>query len=543
VTHSTPADSQRLLQLQDLTVQFDPTGQRPAAVQSLSLSIAPGERLALVGESGSGKTMTALAILGLVPGALVTGQVCWQGEDLVGAPESRLQAIRGSEIAMVFQEPMTALNPLLTVGQQIAEVLQTHEGLTVAQALYRAGELLERVGIDSAEHAVMAYPHQLSGGQRQRVLIAMALACRPKLLIADEPTTALDVTLKQQVLDLLLDLQRETGMAILMITHDLPMVRRFAQRVAVMQSGCLVEVNETASLFAKPEQPYTRQLIAAEPVALIGPAQKGPIMVEVRQLQCQYAIGGSWFRPRYKSVVNGVSFVATKGETLGIVGESGSGKTTLGLTLLRLSSAIAKGQIRLDGQDIMGMATKTLRSLRRDFQVVFQDPFSALSPRRTILQILEEGLRLHMPDLDAAARRQRCEQALVEVGMPIEALGRYPHAFSGGQRQRIAIARALIVEPKLLLLDEPTSALDLSIQKQILELLVSLQKAKGLTYVLISHDLAVMRAMAHRVLVMRHGNIVEFGATEHVLQRPRQPYTQSLLDAAFPTERLGHLSA
>jgi microcin C transport system ATP-binding protein len=543
VTHSTPADSQRLLQLQDLTVQFDPTGQRPAAVQSLSLSIAPGERLALVGESGSGKTMTALAILGLVPGALVTGQVCWQGEDLVGAPESRLQAIRGSEIAMVFQEPMTALNPLLTVGQQIAEVLQTHEGLTVAQALHRAGELLERVGIDSAEHAVMAYPHQLSGGQRQRVLIAMALACRPKLLIADEPTTALDVTLKQQVLDLLLDLQRETGMAILMITHDLPMVRRFAQRVAVMQSGCLVEVNETASLFAKPEQPYTRQLIAAEPVALIGPAQKGPIMVEVRQLQCQYAIGGSWFRPRYKSVVNGVSFVATKGETLGIVGESGSGKTTLGLTLLRLSSAIAKGQIRLDGQDIMGMATKTLRSLRRDFQVVFQDPFSALSPRRTILQILEEGLRLHMPDLDAAARRQRCEQALVEVGMPIEALGRYPHAFSGGQRQRIAIARALIVEPKLLLLDEPTSALDLSIQKQILELLVSLQKAKGLTYVLISHDLAVMRAMAHRVLVMRHGNIVEFGATEHVLQRPRQPYTQSLLDAAFPTERLGHLSA
>jgi microcin C transport system ATP-binding protein len=543
VTHSTPADSQRLLQLQDLTVQFDPTGQRPAAVQSLSLSIAPGERLALVGESGSGKTMTALAILGLVPGALVTGQVCWQGEDLVGAPESRLQAIRGSEIAMVFQEPMTALNPLLTVGQQIAEILQTHEGLTVAQALYRAGELLERVGIDSAEHAVMAYPHQLSGGQRQRVLIAMALACRPKLLIADEPTTALDVTLKQQVLDLLLDLQRETGMAILMITHDLPMVRRFAQRVAVMQSGCLVEVNETVSLFAKPEQPYTRQLIAAEPVALIGPAQKGPIMVEVRQLQCQYAIGGSWFRPRYKSVVNGVSFVATKGETLGIVGESGSGKTTLGLTLLRLSSAIAKGQIRLDGQDIMGMATKTLRSLRRDFQVVFQDPFSALSPRRTILQILEEGLRLHMPDLDAAARRQRCEQALVEVGMPIEALGRYPHAFSGGQRQRIAIARALIVEPKLLLLDEPTSALDLSIQKQILELLVSLQKAKGLTYVLISHDLAVMRAMAHRVLVMRHGNIVEFGATEHVLQRPRQPYTQSLLDAAFPTERLGHLSA
>jgi microcin C transport system ATP-binding protein len=497
----------------------------------------------LVGESGSGKTVTALAVLGLVPDAQVTGQVLWQGEDLLDASAMRLQSMRGSEIAMVFQEPMTALNPLLTVGQQIAEVLQTHEGLAPVQAMQRAGELMERVGIDSAEHAVMAYPHQLSGGQRQRVLIAMALACRPKLLIADEPTTALDVTLKQQVLDLLLDLQRETGMAILMITHDLPMVRRFAQRVAVMQTGRLVEVKETAALFSAPEQAYTKQLIAAEPVPLVGPAQKGPIMVEVRQLQCSYPIGGSWFRPRYRSVVNGVSFVATKGETLGIVGESGSGKTTLGLALLRLSSALVKGQIRLDDHDIIGLTSKTLRGLRRDFQVVFQDPFSALSPRRTIAQILEEGLLLHAPQLDASERQQRCEQALSEVGMPTEALGRYPHAFSGGQRQRIAIARALIVEPKLLLLDEPTSALDVSVQKQILELLVGLQQAKGLTYVLISHDLAVMRAMAHRVLVMRHGNIVEFGATEHVLQRPRQPYTQNLLDAAFPTERLGHLTA
>jgi microcin C transport system ATP-binding protein len=541
--HSTLADNQSLLTLSDLTVRFGQMDEGPAAVESLSLTIEPGERLALVGESGSGKTVTALAVLGLVPDAQVTGQVLWQGEDLLDASAIRLQSMRGSEIAMVFQEPMTALNPLLTVGQQIAEVLQTHEGLAPVQAMQRAGELMERVGIDSAEHAVMAYPHQLSGGQRQRVLIAMALACRPKLLIADEPTTALDVTLKQQVLDLLLDLQRETGMAILMITHDLPMVRRFAQRVAVMQTGRLVEVKETAALFSAPEQAYTKQLIAAEPVPLVGPAQKGPIMVEVRQLQCSYPIGGSWFRPRYRSVVNGVSFVATKGETLGIVGESGSGKTTLGLALLRLSSALVKGQIRLDDHDIIGLTSKTLRGLRRDFQVVFQDPFSALSPRRTIAQILEEGLLLHAPQLDASERQQRCEQALSEVGMPIEALGRYPHAFSGGQRQRIAIARALIVEPKLLLLDEPTSALDVSVQKQILELLVGLQQAKGLTYVLISHDLAVMRAMAHRVLVMRHGNIVEFGATEHVLQRPRQPYTQNLLDAAFPTERLGHLTA
>ena len=541
--HSTLADNQSLLRLSDLTVRFGQMDEGPAAVASLSLTIEPGERLALVGESGSGKTVTALAVLGLVPDAQVTGQVLWQGEDLLAASAMRLQSMRGSEIAMVFQEPMTALNPLLTVGQQIAEVLQTHEGLAPVQAMQRAGELMERVGIDSAEHAVMAYPHQLSGGQRQRVLIAMALACRPKLLIADEPTTALDVTLKQQVLDLLLDLQRETGMAILMITHDLPMVRRFAQRVAVMQTGRLVEVKETAALFSAPEQAYTKQLIAAEPVPLVGPAQKGPIMVEVRQLQCSYPIGGSWFRPRYRSVVNGVSFVATKGETLGIVGESGSGKTTLGLALLRLSSALVKGQIRLDDHDIIGLTSKTLRGLRRDFQVVFQDPFSALSPRRTIAQILEEGLLLHAPQLDASERQQRCEQALSEVGMPIEALGRYPHAFSGGQRQRIAIARALIVEPKLLLLDEPTSALDVSVQKQILELLVGLQQAKGLTYVLISHDLAVMRAMAHRVLVMRHGNIVEFGATEHVLQRPRQPYTQNLLDAAFPTERLGHLTA
>ena len=541
--HSTLADNQFLLRLTDLTVRFGQMDEGPAAVESLSLTIEPGERLALVGESGSGKTVTALAVLGLVPDAQVTGQVLWQGEDLLDASAMRLQSMRGSEIAMVFQEPMTALNPLLTVGQQIAEVLETHEGLAPVQAMQRAGELMERVGIDSAEHAVMAYPHQLSGGQRQRVLIAMALACRPKLLIADEPTTALDVTLKQQVLDLLLDLQRETGMAILMITHDLPMVRRFAQRVAVMQTGRLVEVKETAALFSAPEQAYTKQLIAAEPVPLVGPAQKGPIMVEVRQLQCSYPIGGSWFRPRYRSVVNGVSFVATKGETLGIVGESGSGKTTLGLALLRLSSALVKGQIRLDDHDIIGLTSKTLRGLRRDFQVVFQDPFSALSPRRTIAQILEEGLLLHAPQLDASERQQRCEQALSEVGMPTEALGRYPHAFSGGQRQRIAIARALIVEPKLLLLDEPTSALDVSVQKQILELLVGLQQAKGLTYVLISHDLAVMRAMAHRVLVMRHGNIVEFGATEHVLQRPRQPYTQNLLDAAFPTERLGHLTA
>ncbi len=541
--HSTLADKQSLLRLSDLTVRFGQLDEGPAAVESLSLTIDPGERLALVGESGSGKTVTALAVLGLVPDAQVTGQVLWQGEDLLDASAMRLQSMRGSEIAMVFQEPMTALNPLLTVGQQIAEVLQTHEGLGPVQAMQRAGELMERVGIDSAEHAVMAYPHQLSGGQRQRVLIAMALACRPKLLIADEPTTALDVTLKQQVLDLLLDLQRETGMAILMITHDLPMVRRFAQRVVVMQTGRLVEVKETAALFSAPEQAYTKQLIAAEPVPLVGPAQKGPIMVEVRQLQCSYPIGGSWIRPRYRSVVNGVSFVATKGETLGIVGESGSGKTTLGLALLRLSSALVKGQIRLDDHDIIGLTSKTLRGLRRDFQVVFQDPFSALSPRRTIAQILEEGLLLHAPQLDASERQQRCEQALLEVGMPIEALGRYPHAFSGGQRQRIAIARALIVEPKLLLLDEPTSALDVSVQKQILELLVGLQQARGLTYVLISHDLAVMRAMAHRVLVMRHGNIVEFGATEHVLQRPRQPYTQNLLDAAFPTERLGHLTA
>ncbi|MFZ9177248.1 MAG: ATP-binding cassette domain-containing protein, partial [Burkholderiaceae bacterium] len=377
--HSTLADNQSLLRLSDLTVRFGQLEEGPAAVEALSLTIEPGERLALVGESGSGKTVTALAVLGLVPDAQVTGQVLWQGEDLLAASATRLQSMRGSEIAMVFQEPMTALNPLLTVGQQIAEVLQTHEGLTPVEAMQRAGDLMERVGIDSAEHAVMAYPHQLSGGQRQRVLIAMALACRPKLLIADEPTTALDVTLKQQVLDLLLDLQRETGMAILMITHDLPMVRRFAQRVAVMQTGRLVEVKETAALFSAPEQPYTKQLIAAEPVPLVGPAQKGSIMVEVRQLQCSYAVGGSWFRPRYRSVVNGVSFVATKGETLGIVGESGSGKTTLGLALLRLSSALVKGQIRLDDHDILGLSSKTLRGLRRDFQVVFQDPFSALS--------------------------------------------------------------------------------------------------------------------------------------------------------------------
>ena len=544
MTRSTHAEPETLLRLQDLTVTFGQPGtSQTAAVRGLHLSIAPGERVALVGESGSGKTATALAILGLIPEAQLAGQVCWCGEDLLQAEPSRLRSIRGAEIAMVFQEPMTALNPLLTVGQQVAEVLETHEGLTTEAAMARAGDLIERVGVDAAGHALGAYPHQLSGGQRQRVLIAMALACRPKLLIADEPTTALDVTLKQQVLDLLLELQQETGMAILMITHDLPMVRRFAQRVAVMQAGEIVETNTTAALFGQPQHAYTRQLLAAEPTRLVESARKGPIILEVRQFQALYPVSGGWFRTQYKSVVNGVSFVGTEGETLGIVGESGSGKTTLGLSLLRLSSAKSKGQIRLDGHDLLGLDSRSLRGLRKSFQVVFQDPYSALSPRRTVLQILEEGLRLHFPQLDAAGRRLRCERALEEVGLTGEALGRYPHAFSGGQRQRIAIARALIVEPKLVLLDEPTSALDLSIQKQILGLLVDLQRSRGLTYVLISHDLSVMRAMAHRVLVMRHGNIVEFGHTEHVLQSPRQPYTQSLLDAAFPTERLGQLVA
>jgi microcin C transport system ATP-binding protein len=475
--------------------------------------------------------------LGLLSDAEHKGQILWRGEDLLQASLSRMRQIRGQEIAMVFQEPMTALNPLLTVGRQIGEVLETHEGLTAAQAHERAFGLLEKVGLDDAERRARAYPHQLSGGQRQRVLIAMALACRPALLIADEPTTALDVSLRQQVLDLLVDLQEESGMAILLITHDLPLVRRFAQRVAVMQTGRVVEQGGVEEVFRRPGHPYTQRLIQSQPKLMVGLPGKRDVLLDVRQLHSEFLLHSGWVHQRSFIALQKESFVVSRGETLGVVGESGSGKTTLGMSILRLGSARVTGQVKLGEVEILGLSGTALRAERRRFQPVFQDPYSALSPRLTIRQILEEGLALHQPQMSRAERLDRCREILQEVGLVPESLGRYPHEFSGGQRQRIAIARAVVLEPELIVLDEPTSALDVSIQQQILELLVRLQEDKKLTYLFISHDLAVIRAVAHRCLVMQKGRIVEFGPTHHILRAPRHPYTQQLLDAAFPEER------
>ena len=538
---SIPAVAETLVPLLDvrgLSLRFSSAGpEAPWVVDGLNLSLMPGERLALVGESGSGKTASALSVLGLLSDAEHKGQILWRGEDLLQASLSRMRQIRGQEIAMVFQEPMTALNPLLTVGRQIGEVLETHEGLTAAQAHERAFGLLEKVGLDDAERRARAYPHQLSGGQRQRVLIAMALACRPALLIADEPTTALDVSLRQQVLDLLVDLQEESGMAILLITHDLPLVRRFAQRVAVMQTGRVVEQGGVEEVFRRPGHPYTQRLIQSQPKLMVGLPGKRDVLLDVRQLHSEFLLHSGWVHQRSFIALQKESFVVSRGETLGVVGESGSGKTTLGMSILRLGSARVTGQVKLGEVEILGLSGTALRAERRRFQPVFQDPYSALSPRLTIRQILEEGLALHQPQMSRAERLDRCREILQEVGLVPESLGRYPHEFSGGQRQRIAIARAVVLEPELIVLDEPTSALDVSIQQQILELLVRLQEDKKLTYLFISHDLAVIRAVAHRCLVMQKGRIVEFGPTHHILRAPRHPYTQQLLDAAFPEER------
>ena len=528
-----------LLEVRDLQVRFPKAnGEFSLAVSNLSFEIAAGERFALVGESGSGKTVSALSLLQLLPEAQTTGEILFRGESLMQASAQRLRGLRGKDIAMVFQEPMTALNPLLTIGRQIGEVLETHEGMGQGLAERAAVDLLDRVGIDEPDRRATAYPHQLSGGQRQRALIAMALACKPALLIADEPTTALDMTLRQQVLDLLASLQAETGMAILLITHDLPMVKRFAERVGVMQAGQLVEMGKAEEILERPTHPYTRSLVDAQPRQLVGSPGPRNVTLEVRRLQCAFTWTSGFLKTRKHIAVRKESFVANRGETLGVVGESGSGKTTLGLALLRLASAQVSGEVRFDGVDLLKLSRSAMRSKRRQMQVVFQDPFSALSPRMTVGQILQEGLRLHFPLLSKAERLERCEKILEEVGLPVDSLNRYPHEFSGGQRQRIAIARAVVVEPDLLLLDEPTSALDLSIQKQILELLVRLQQDKGLTYIFISHDLSVIRAIAHRTLVMRHGSIVEFGATQDVLGQPKNEYTQELLDAAFPEERM-----
>ena len=528
-----------LLELRDLQVRFGGT----PVVQGVNLSLQPGERLALVGESGSGKTVTALAILRLLEAAELTGSVRWCGRELLDVPLAQMQAIRGDEIAMVFQEPMTALNPLMTIGEQIAEVLELKKGLGRAQAWPRVLQLLQDTGIDAPERRAHSHIHQLSGGQRQRAMMAMALASEPKLLIADEPTTALDANLRLQMLELLARLQARTGMAVLLITHDLALVRHFAQRIAVMEKGHLVEQGPCREVLAQPQHPYTRQLLASRPDRADlapAPAPSAPRVLQARELAVDYPVPlpgwrGWWRQGRFRAL-HGAQFALRQGGTLGVMGESGSGKTSLAQAVLGLLPH--HGQLDFAGRTWQGRPSAD-RDLRRQVQVVFQDPFGSLSPRRTVGEIVAEGLQLHHPGLGARQVRERVLATLAEVGLTPEAfpglLARYPHAFSGGQRQRIALARALVVDPQLLVLDEPTSALDVTVQLQILRLLQDLQRRRGMAYLLITHDLDVLQAMAHEVMVLQRGQVVESGPAQAVLGAPRHPYTQALL-AAFAAD-------
>lgn len=527
-----------LLEVQDLRVSFG--GKE--VVHGASFAIAPGEKLALVGESGSGKTVTALSLVRLAQNASLSGSAKLHRDggsptDLLQLGERELLGIRGREIAMIFQEPMTALNPLYTVGDQVAEVLQLKEGLSQRQAWAGAVEALAATGIPEPERRANAFPHQLSGGQRQRAMIAMALACKPRLLLADEPTTALDVTLRQQILELLADLQRQTGMAVLLITHDLNLVRRFADRVAVMENGYLVEQGAVRDVLASPSHAYTRKLIDSRPERDVQPEASDAPAMRASGLKVSYPVPRpgirGWFRRGQFVAVKGAAFSMPSGGTLGVVGESGSGKSTLALAALGLLRH--EGDLEVVGQR-WSTRTAVDRPLRKSVQVVFQDPFSSLSPRMTVEEIVGEGLLVHEPALPLPQRRDRVIQALADVGLG-EAqfpglLSRYPHEFSGGQRQRLAIARALIVQPRVLVLDEPTSALDVTIQKQVLKLLQRLQREKGLSYLLITHDVDVIRAMAHSVLVMKDGEVVESGTVEQVLDNPRERYTQTLVAAA-----------
>jgi microcin C transport system ATP-binding protein len=526
-----------LLRIEDLSVAFGPEGKRKRVIEGVGFSVGAGEKVALVGESGSGKSVTALSVLRLHDAHMTaySGRIHLGGRDLLQLSERELRRVRGHDVAMVFQEPMTSLNPVYPISEQLLEPLMLHVGLDRAAARRRAIELLSRVGLPDPEQRIDAFPHMLSGGQRQRVMIAMALACNPKLLIADEPTTALDVTIQKQILDLLDELQREFNMAVLFITHDLNVVRRFADRVCVMQQGSLVEQAPVKQLFSAPQHPYTRHLLASEPEPLTGdaPAANSAPVLEGEGIRCYFPIRAGFFRRTVGEVkaVDDVSLTIRPGETVGIVGESGSGKSTLGMCLLRLQSC--EGAIRFDGSDLVKAHGQALRDLRRHVQVVFQDPYSSLSPRMTVEQIVGEGLSVHFPQLSRSQRRERVRSVLEEVGLQADMMSRYPHEFSGGQRQRIAIARAVVLEPKLILLDEPTSALDVSVQKQVLSLLRNLQKRHGMSYLFISHDLKVIRAICHRVLVMRQGQAVESGETEQIFTHPRHEYTRLLLQASL----------
>ena len=523
-----------VLEVQNLSVSFRQDGRDNPAVKNVSFRVGRGETVALVGESGSGKSVTALSTVALLPdSATVTGSITYNGQQMVGAPEARLRAVRGNDISFIFQEPMTSLNPLHTLEKQLSESIRLHQGLSGEAVRARILELLHKVGIRDPESRLGAYPHQLSGGQRQRVMIAMALANGPDLLIADEPTTALDVTIQAQILQLLVDLKREEDMSLLFITHDLGIVRRFADRVCVMKDGEIVESGPTAEIFADPQHPYTQMLLAAEAAGTPAPVPgDAPEVVRTEGLRVWFPIQRGLMKRTVGHVkaVNDASISVRAGETLGIVGESGSGKTTLALAIMRLISS--EGAIRYQGQDIQGWRSRQLRPLRRDMQIVFQDPYGSLSPRMTIEQIVAEGLGVHgvAPGQD---KRQMVADILTEVGLDPSMMHRYPHEFSGGQRQRIAIARAMILRPKLLVLDEPTSALDMTVQVQIVELLRALQRRHNLAYLFISHDLKVVRALSHKLIVMKQGDIVEAGSAGQVFADPQEAYTRTLMEAAF----------
>ncbi|MGB7300283.1 MAG: ABC transporter ATP-binding protein [Burkholderiaceae bacterium] len=533
-----PAKSgEPLLTISNLSVDFRQGKTVTHAVRNVSLTIGAGETVALVGESGSGKSVTALSILKLLPYPAAehpSGSINFRGEELLDSDERDLRRVRGNDITMIFQEPMTSLNPLHTIEQQIGEILIAHQGLRKEQARTRTIELLGRVGIRDPESRIASYPHQLSGGQRQRVMIAMALANTPDLLIADEPTTALDVTVQAQILQLLKDLQAEFGMAILMITHDLGIVRHFADTACVMKQGEIVERGPVATIFSSPAHAYTRQLLDAEPSG--DPPQSDhsrPVVVETKDLKVWFPVKKGFFRRTvgFIKAVDGLDVSIREGQTLGVVGESGSGKTTLGLALMRLIPS--RGKIAYLGRDIQKFNAKAMRPLRKEMQIVFQDPYGSLSPRMSVRQIVEEGMLIQTPDMTSEARGRRVAETLEEVGIDPGVMERYPHEFSGGQRQRIAIARAMVLKPRFVMLDEPTSALDMSVQAQIVDLLRALQASHNLAFLFISHDLKVVRALANDVLVMRQGTMVEYGTAAQVFEQPRTDYTKALLSAAL----------
>ena len=532
--------TEKLLDVKDLSVVFKQGKKEILAVDRISFDIGKGETVAIVGESGSGKSVTALSVMKLLPYPAArhpSGTVHFKGQELLHLPEHEIRKVRGNDITIIFQEPMTSLNPLHTIEKQIGEILDLHRGMSGAAARQRILELLTQVGIPDPETRLGSYPHQLSGGQRQRVMIAMALANEPDLLIADEPTTALDVTVQAQILKLLKDIQSRLGMSMLFITHDLGIVRRIADRVCVMSMGKIVEQGPVERIFTAPEHPYTRALLAAEPKPDPAPLQPAaPVVVQTNGLKVWFPIKRGVLRRvvGHIKAVDGVSIEVRKGETLGVVGESGSGKTTLGLALLRLISS--DGPVVFMGNQLQGLKFKEMRPFRRDMQIVFQDPFGSLSPRMSIADILAEGLDVHQPKLTRAERDQRVVRALEDVGLDPESRFRYPHEYSGGQRQRIAVARTLVLEPTFIVLDEPTSALDMLIQAQIVDLLRDLQKRRNLTYLFISHDLRVVAALASRLMVMRHGKVVEEGPAMELFKNPKSDYTRALFAAAFKLE-------